>query len=146
MERGLLDHDLGGEKTVSRHKRCKGKEDRKRLRSYWTMLFSKIAERAGVDCSVGVWRACMEMKRHASCGITKRRCLHKYSNNIRFLAHDEVGMCRASLVSLEQSVLRIPAGSIDMTVMMVSNCCIKRAYRDAHNRLLWRNKTCPAHT
>ncbi len=26
------------------------------------------------------------------------------------------------------------------------NCCISRPYRDAQDRLLWRDKTCPAHT
>lgn len=37
----------------------------------------------------------------------------------RLPAHDELDLCKASLVSPGQSVLSIPTGSIDMTVFTV---------------------------
>ena len=38
----------------------------------------------------------------------------------RFLAHGELGMCRTSLVSPEQSVLRIPVRLTNTTVLTVT--------------------------
>ena len=34
----------------------------------------------------------------------------------------------------------------DVTLRDCQNCRISRPYRDAQDRLLWRDKTCPAHT
>jgi len=34
----------------------------------------------------------------------------------------------------------------DVALRDCQNCCISRPYRDAQDRLLWRDKTCPART
>ena len=34
----------------------------------------------------------------------------------------------------------------DVSLHDCQNCCTSRHYRDAQDRLLWRDKTCPAHT
>ena len=95
-----------------------------------TMLKCHHVQEAGSACAVSVhvyvYKSAMSNIKQAHIALY---CIgHNLSPNnnnnniiiIRFPAHDELGTCRASLVSPEQSVLSIPTGSIDVTVLTVT--------------------------